>query len=343
MTEPVTERPAERPARLIDARDLANAALFAGLAPAAWLMPEAAWPSIARASSWLHIAARGSAADDLRRRPALERIGISPRALEQQVLAGNYLETLQMLREHRPGGWRGSIRLVGSDHIASALARGNGAVLWLASVNFAELLSKKALHAAGFAVTNLRSFEHPYSSTRFGLAVLNRLRTRVEDRHLAGTVTLRPDNAPVAMRELLGRLRANGLVSITASSAGQNPLRLPFFDGTLNLALGGSTLASLAAAPLLPVFVSTTPDGAYRVEIQAALAAEVETAGRNRAEKLAAAFAQRLEAFVRRHPEAWRGWFNRYQWQPSGTDDATTPLASASTDQAAERSSSRSN
>jgi lauroyl/myristoyl acyltransferase len=296
------------PTRLIDARDVFNAAVFLGLAPAAWLLPETAWGRLARLCATAHLALRRSAAADLSGHAALAATNHSPVELERTVLAGKYEEMLQTLREHRPGGWIGRIRLVGGENLDAALATGRGAVLWVAPCNFAELNVKKALHAAGHPITNLRSYVHPYSGTRFGRAWLNRIRTSVEDRYLAGTATLYPTGGPAALRELQSRLRENGVVSITANSGGDQPCRLPCLGGTLNLALGGAALARIAKAPLLPVFAAPAQAGTYVVEVHPALHTEHEVRGRRQDELLAAAFVTRLEAFVKRHPTVWRGW-----------------------------------
>lgn len=303
-----------RPVRAIDAHDLLDAAILIGLTPAAWLLPEGAWPRLARLLASLHLAARGSGAADLAGHPALDATGFSLAGLERSALAGMYEETLQMLREHRPGGWAGSIRLRGGEHVEAALAKGRGVVLWTASCTYGELIVKKALHAAGHPIMNLRTHVHPYSGTRFGQAILNRVRTSIEDRFLFGSAWLYPGSPTAALGELRARLRQNGVVSIAAIGAGDNPCRLPCLGGTLKLALGGPMLALLAKAPLLPVFAAPEQRGGYEVEIQGAL----EPAGcGSREERLAAAFVPRLEAFVARHPTVWRGWFSRVQWEPA--------------------------
>jgi lauroyl/myristoyl acyltransferase len=309
-----------RATRFINAGDLLNATVFAALTPAAWLLPERAWAPVARLCAAMHLALRGSAARVLHGHPALAAINQSPESLERGVLAGTYEEMLRTLREHRPGGWNdASIRLIGLEHLEIALAAKRGAVLWVAPCNFSELNVKKALHAAGHPITNLRSHVHPYSGTRFGRAVLNRVQTSVEDRFLACTVTLYPHNGPAALRELQSRLRENAVVSITANSAGDRPCRLPFLGGTLNLALGACALARIAKAPLLPVFAAPARSGVYDVELQPAIQREGDLAARRQDEYIAAAFASRFEAFVKRYPTVWRGWFNRYQWEPGRT------------------------
>jgi lauroyl/myristoyl acyltransferase len=233
--------------------------------------------------------------------------------LERGLLAGVYEETLQMLREHRPGGWNGSIQLSGCEHIEAALSKGNGAVLWTASCTYAEIVVKKALHAAGHPIINLRSRAHPFSGTRFGQMVLNRIRNSVEDRFVLDSAWLDSSNAATALKQLWARLKENGVVSIAAIGAGDNPCRLPCLGGTLKLALGAPMLAQLARAPLLPVFTVPKPGRVYEVEIQSPL----NPIGSGRIEeKLAAAFVPRLEAFIRHNPSVWRGWFSRSQWEP---------------------------
>lgn len=309
---------------IIDSRDLLNTVVFAALALPAWVLPERAWSPLARLCATVHLALRGSQAADLGGHPSLAATNHSLKALERAVLAGNYEEILQTLREHRPGGWRASIRLEGLAHLENALAAGRGAVLWTARGNFSDLNVKKALCSAGHPITNLRSDVHPYSGTRFGCAVLNRVRTSVEDRYLAGTVTLHPDSAPAALLGLQARLRENAIVSVAASHAGFRPCRLPFLGGTLYLAMGGATLARIAKAPLLPVFASPARHGAYVVEIQPALEVPEGTPSRKRDELAASAFAVRLESFVQRNPSVWRGWFNRFQWEPLPAADSAT-------------------
>ena len=316
MTDSEPPAGAEKPTRLIDTSDVFNAVVFLALAPAGWLLPEKAWSPLAHLLATAHLALRGSTAADLNGHAALAPSNHSPAGLERTLLAGRYVEMLQTLREHRPGGWSGRIRLVGGENLDAALAAGRGVVLWVAPCNFAELTVKKALHAAGHPITNLRSYVHPYSGTRFGRALLNRLCTSVEDRYLAGTVTLHPREGPAALRELQSRLRENGVVSITANSAGDQPCRLPCLGGTLNLALGGPALARMARAPLFPVFAAPAATGGYVVEIQPALHADSEARGRRQDERLAAAFVAHLETFVKRNPAVWRGWFNRNQWEP---------------------------
>jgi lauroyl/myristoyl acyltransferase len=163
---------------------------------------------------------------------------------------------------------------------------------------------------------NLRSYVHPYSGTRFGRRLLNPVRTSIEDRFLADTVTLRPHASAVALRELHLKLGPGVLATVTANSAGERSLGIPFLGGTMHLALGAATLSRVARVPLLPVFARPSERGTHVIEVHPPLPVEPGIGGRRRDEQLGQAFARELEAFVERYPGVWRGWFNRYQWQP---------------------------
>src|SRR6185369_5343223 len=102
------------------------------LAPIAWLLPQRAWPSLGHAIS-LVIARLWP--DVTRVRIATLRRALGPRrvdaplaALRVAIMDGYMEERLQILRAHRPGGWRPRLRVVGREHLDAALASGRGAV-----------------------------------------------------------------------------------------------------------------------------------------------------------------------------------------------------------------------
>ena len=53
-----------------------------------------------------------------------------------------------------------------------------------------QLVSKMALHRAGYGLVHLSRSEHGYSSTIFGMRCLNPLRSRIESRYLAERVVI---------------------------------------------------------------------------------------------------------------------------------------------------------
>ena len=111
---------------LVDAGDVARAALFALLAPCAWLVPPRCWPRACGvlANGW----ARIRTLEDPQWRALVSRalgdrdIGISPAAVRQRALANNIEFMLQLLRMWRPrrGRWHPNVELVGREHIDAA-------------------------------------------------------------------------------------------------------------------------------------------------------------------------------------------------------------------------------
>jgi len=98
-------------------------------------------------------------------------------------------------------------------------------------------------------------------------------------------------------------------VSIAAASTeGLEAVEAPFFDGIMPVALGAPRLAGLTGAPLLPMFTVRDRDGTIRIAIEAPIALDPAQSSDARCVTAAIAFFQRLEPWVRKHPEQWRGW-----------------------------------
>jgi predicted LPLAT superfamily acyltransferase len=307
------------------------------LAPVAWLAPERSWRplghvvSLAIANAWPAVtrARVATLARALGGRRPPRPLG----ALRVAIMDGYMEERLQILRAHRPGGWRPRLRLVGRAHLDAALARGRGAILWTAPFSYADLVTKMALHAAGVSVTHLSASSRGFSPnscrvwnpTRFGMRILSPLRTRIEDRHLRERIAIPRDGSLAYTRRVEGRLRANGVVSIRAGETGQRTVELPFLAGRLRLASGAPSLALLADAALLPVFCVRTGPGAFDVVIEPALERVTTTARHEAIDDLARRYGALLETYVLRHPELWSGW---YSLHVDGAErEATTPAA----------------
>ncbi len=305
-----------RPSRpVFDAADLGIALTLLGLAPVAWLLPPSVWPATCNALARAHVAVRGIRAKNLDAALAMLDAPLTASELERQLLADVYADVLMTLREHLPLAWSPAIRLRGVEHLHAARERGAGAVLWSCPSASGGLIAKRALSAAGFAPVNLRSAVHPYSGTRFGMKVLNPVRTRIEDRYRKHTVAV-DDDAPIAFEALRAHLAANATVTIAANGAEGTPFAMPFLGGTLKLSLGAPMLAALSNAPLLPLFTVSDDNGAFEVIVGAPVEAHPDDHPGERARALAQAYATSLEAHVKRHPTQWRGWLMRTTWSP---------------------------
>src|SRR5690606_38513622 len=111
--------------RLIRARDIVDAIVIAGLLPAAWFLPLGGQRRIAAWAGRAHIRLLGLRADHLKA-VLRDQLGVDQRDIEIGFREHNYLEMMEILREHAPWGWQPRISVVGRQHIDEALAVGKG-------------------------------------------------------------------------------------------------------------------------------------------------------------------------------------------------------------------------
>ncbi len=171
-----------------------------------------------------------------------------------------------------------------------------------------SLVTKMAFHEAEIKVSHLSHPRHGFSGSRFGMALLNRVQTRVEDRFLGARVMLGLDDSAQAMALLRQCLEGNGVVSITVRDSGRRPVEVPFGRGRIRLAVGAPNLAFKMGAALLPVFTVREPDGAFRVAVAPAIATAHGGERGPALARAAAAYARVLEGYVARYPGQWTGW-----------------------------------
>ena len=253
---------------LVSATDFLVLVGLAVLTPLAWLLPERAWRWTG--GFFAPLAGRVMARQT---RESVARIrelggkslgetgtgqaggGPAPEAVQDELMATYVEDILHVLRQLGPGGWSPEIRVAGAEHIDGALAAGKGVILWISHFAFYSLAGKIALARAGYRVSHLSHPRHGFSSTRFGMAVLNPIRNRAEDRYLEARVFLGLATSRAALGELTRRLAANEVVSITAREASGRPLETRFLDGSIGFAAGAPSLAHKTGAALVPVHV----------------------------------------------------------------------------------------
>jgi lauroyl/myristoyl acyltransferase len=282
--------------------------LVAGL-PAAFLSRNQRWRIC---QAFARLAIRGRRARDARQR--IELIGgLSPATADRVVhwlytarLAANLDVVRSVLREP-------DVRITcsGLDALEAALSAGRGAVLWVSDFAGAGDVTKIALARARFRVTHLSRTEHGFSQSVFGIRFLNPIRLRFERAWLDGRVVFDRGNPASAMLELSRRLRANGIVSITASAhEGRTLVRADFFRGTIQLATGALRLAALVEAPLIPVFTipRSGEPGAFDVIVEPPLQFPAGMPEKQAMLSAATEYLDRLELHVTRQPESWVGW-----------------------------------
>lgn len=299
--------------RLFAASDLGTLAGMIVLLPLAWLLPRRLWPGVCAVAAPIIARFEDSGGEDLAKRIAryLEdrRTGMPRARIAARARAGFMEEFLGILRALRPWASAPRCTLHGGEHLSAALQAGQGAVLWVDEFHFYSLASKVALAQAGFRTVHLSHPTHGFSKTRFGMALLNPVKIRAENRWLKDRVMLGFGGATGALRALQRHLRAGEVVSITAGADAQAPIELPFLGGAIRLAPGAPELAHMAKAPLLPVHTIYREDGRFEVTIEPPIEAPRDQGRPAFAEAAARDYAARLEPAVLSYPHQWRGWF----------------------------------
>jgi lauroyl/myristoyl acyltransferase len=236
--------------------------------------------------------------------------GLAP---DEAITTGRELHARRLLVDlHATRGllWRRPIdvRVCGREHLDKAVTHAKGAILWVADFVEAGDATKIAFADLGNRLSHLSRPEHGFSKSRFGIACLNWVRQRYENRFLHRRIVFDRRSPQVAKDEMLQLLAENRIVSIMASA--HELADAGFLQGRLRLALGALNLSRRAGCPVLPVFVLPAADhGGLDVIVEPAL---VTGNDNDRAEFVVsgvADFVGRLEARVRQQPTAWTGWY----------------------------------
>ena len=128
-------------------------------------------------------------------------------------------------------------------------------------------------------------------------------------RSLAARVVMSPEGPRGAMRQLLARLKENGIVSITVRPSGLHPAEVPLFDSHMSVATGAPDLAFASGAALLPVFTVRNANGIYHVNVEKPIVLFRDD--RRRASEAAAReYARRLEPYIEAYPGQWTNWIS---------------------------------
>lgn len=272
-----------------------------------------AWPAICRAIARREIAAAKdgdrSVAERIARATGLAQ-GQPAKEVAEAARAARHEGTLQVLRGLLPGGWHPKIVLEGRDHLDAMLARGKGAVLWMAHFAFAGTVVKMALHSAGYRLAHFSRPEHGFSKTRFGMTMLNPIRTSFENRHLTRRLVYRHEQPAAAMLAIRDFLAENGVVTMTAGAwEGSRIIEAPFMGGVIRLAAGPVRVARESSAGLLPVFgVKTSRSDEFLVRVGEPIKLPPNAGADEAALTAAPAFLSALAPTVLKYPEQWRGW-----------------------------------
>jgi lauroyl/myristoyl acyltransferase len=299
------------PTPIISGADIGNTIGLGVLAVLAWILPEGALPGFCRRFGGLNLKTlagdEAALVGQIRGLLGGREAALAADAIPAAVAAEDLLATMQLLRAYRPGGWSPAIELKGAEHIEAAA--GEGVILWVAHFVHGSLIAKMAGHRFGHSVSHLSHVRHGFSSTRYGLAFLNRVRTVAEDRYIEERIQRTDENPTVAMRRLVRKLAKKGMVSITVRDDTLRPETTPFLGGELTFAPGAPDLAHMTKSTLLPVFPVRQADG-FALIVDPPISIDREVDRRAATAKALREYAGRLEAQVLKYPDQWLGWFH---------------------------------
>lgn len=193
------------------------------------------------------------------------------------------------------------------ERVDAALRAGRGALLWVAHGFHGHLGAKVGFARAGLTVSHLSRATHGFSESRFGIRVLNRIQTVVEDRYLGERILI-PSRGKAPLDLLARRLGANGIVSITAQRGTGRTVEVPFLDGRLRLAGGAPALAHKTGAALLPVFAFRNPACIVEVVVEPPIGVDGRLSREQAVARAVRDYAPTLERYVLRYPGQWLGW-----------------------------------
>jgi lauroyl/myristoyl acyltransferase len=221
-----------------------------------------------------------------------------------EVATGWHLETVEVLRCHRPGGWNPAVTLHGEEHLRAATSGGRGAILWTGHFESASLLIKMGLARHGYRTFHLSRPDHGFSSSTLGIRFFNPIRLAAEDRYLAGRITMQLGETARSLRELRRQLDNGALVSILVQDRASQTREVRFFDSTIHIPTGPITLARASNVQLLPVFLLRRSHREFDLVVEEPLQVPATRSYREPMEQ----YARLLETYVRQAPIAYRGW-----------------------------------
>jgi predicted LPLAT superfamily acyltransferase len=288
--------------------DLSQLGKIALLTVMAWSTPPRLWRKVAATLPNFGLTYPGPDLSAYQRilGPAFDANALADLNEQRRICSREAL--LQILGLNGPWrSWCPEIRLHGEAQLRKALDDGKGAILWQTDSAYSSLIWKMALHRAGYRAANLTRPSH--GSTMFGVSsdirFLNLLWTRVEDRFVGEHVVIQNDSSAPALATLRARVTANGVVLITVGAVAHRFVEVPFFQHSIRLPTGPIRLMRDTGAALLPLFVFADDHGRFDVTIERALP-RFDPQGAF--DRTAAAYAKRLEPYVRKYPEQWTGW-----------------------------------
>jgi hypothetical protein len=313
-------RPGRKTLRLADPTDVLEFFRFYGAIGASAILPAGAWEGYARLVSGLrhgtHSRRSGPAF-----RAALSAIldddAPEPEPAFRAKREAAHRRRLMVARELTGRGPEPRIAFDGAERLRAALARGRGAIVWVADTYPRIIIAKRVLWEAGFRPVQVSRVEHGFGNSRLAMRLINPLVLHAEDRYLAGRILFAQGEEAEVTRRILRTLSEGGLVLMTNNTySGAVFMEVPFgAAGYLSLPTATLNIAARHGVPLFSLAtVETEPFRGYHADLsEDVTAAGQQAEGRVQRAELHAAMARmalpvrdHLLATVRQWPEQFR-------------------------------------
>ncbi|MBV6456973.1 MAG: Lipid A biosynthesis myristoyltransferase [Fimbriimonadaceae bacterium] len=184
----------------------------------------------------------------------------------------------------------------GLEHLDQALAKGKGVILITGHFGNWERLAA-FLTARGYELSVVARDADQGRTTE----IVNTLREST------GTKVIPRGNAA---RPIIDRLRKNQLVGILPDQ-NSDEVFIPFFGKPCGTVLGPGVIAERTESPVVPCWCIWKAPGQYHIIVEAPLVPDEQ--GTVTGEPMMRAINRAIEAIIRRHPEQWLWFHNRWK------------------------------
>jgi lauroyl/myristoyl acyltransferase len=288
-------------------RDVALLAMLVTLALGCWILPSSRWPTWAEwVARWRLALSEALSPDEL------DTIGVvvgdrSTDWIESSFrpswLAHKYHGWMMMLACSWPRRWQPTPRLVGEEHLKTALASGRGAIIFTATFAYNDLMTKAALARAGYQVSHVSMTTHGFTGEGPLARFLNLIYTRAEMRFLRERMVFHGMDTKEINARIRARLRDNATVMVTVTPLGRRTSVRPCLHGRVRIATGGLSHGCETGTVVLPTFTTQKPDGQIETIIEPPLDMPTGLPKSDAIERMVSDYVPRLEAHIAEHPE----------------------------------------
>jgi len=212
------------------------------------------------------------------------------------------------------------VQIEGWEHVETVLAEGRGAIAITGHIGNWELLA---------AFFGLRGVPVAAVARRIDPPGLNS--AIVDFRRSNGVQTILRES-PRASREILGILRANGILAMLIDQDTRAPsVSVPFFGRMARTPAAAASLAIRRQLPVLAVFAQRRGTDGHRLTVLPPIRLESTGDRRQDIAALTRRFNQILEDRIRRNPAEWVWWHRRWRHGPIARLDLDSEPRSANT------------